>query len=258
MIASLTCGSYFAIIPEQKENNHLHVSPKDDRYPRLYDWIHLQRKEYKKYIAGEKSRMCEEWVNKMKAIGFDFAPMQSENYGDQIKQRFKLIERHHDLWNRQYENLKKFHRKHGHCFVSRNSKDEITLANWIHCQRKQRKLYDKGEHCVLTPERISLLDDIQFDWAPSKSGAVTKMRQKELDEEWESKFRSLCNYKRKEGHCKPSKDVPKLNIWCKRMRSLYAKNKAGEKTTLTQEKTAKLESIGFEFEPTSATGSTSI
>jgi len=247
-----TWEKWFAeLLRFKKENNNLHISPKDDRYPRLYDWIHLQRKEYKKYIAGEKSRMCEDWVNKMKAVGFDFAPMQSENYGDQIKQRFKFLERHHELWNRQYENLKKFHKKHGHCYVFRNSKDGITLANWIHCQRKQRKLFDKGEHCVLTPERIRLLDDINFDWAPSKSGAIVKMRQKEFDEEWESKFRSLCNYKRKEGHCKPSKDVPKLGVWCKRMRSLYAKNKAGEKTTLTQEKTAKLESIGFEFEPTS-------
>ena len=46
-------------------------------------------------------------------------------------------------------------------------KDELTkLVVWVKCQRRQRKLLDRGDKSTLTDERISRLDAIGFDWNP--------------------------------------------------------------------------------------------
>ena len=66
------------IFQEYKEKNggSIIIGPSTKGYPGLYDWVHAQRKEYKKYEKGdEKALMYEEWVEKLSAIGFDFVSL---------------------------------------------------------------------------------------------------------------------------------------------------------------------------------------
>ena len=170
--------------------------------------------------------------------------MSSKNYGDMLRKR--QSSHYNDLWNNHYNNLVEYKKENGNCYVYRSDGD-ATLAGWVHVQRKERRLYDQGKHSQMTEERIKLLDAIGFDWNPSQSGGVTKMRQADRDKLWHDTFEMLCDYKKEHGHCNPKKGYPKLGAWTSRQRQLYAKNKSGEETTLTDEKIAKLESIGFKF-----------
>ena len=86
-----------------------------------------------------------------------------------------------------YRELVKFHKKNGHCYVFRNG-DNSTLAGWVHCQRKQKKLLDDGKHSQLNPKRIELLEELGFDWRPSESGGIEKLKSPERNLEWDQMF----------------------------------------------------------------------
>ena len=145
-----------------------------------------------------------------------------------------------------YRELVKFHKKNGHCYVFRNG-DNSTLAGWVHCQRKQKKLLDDGKHSQLNPKRIELLEELGFDWRPSESGGIEKLKSPERNLEWDQMFEKLKEFKEKNGHAHPKKKVPKIGNWVSSQRRLYARIQKGQKTSLTEERIAKLESIGFEW-----------
>ena len=67
------------------------------------------------------------------------------------------------------------------------------------------------------------------------------------EEDWESLFKELCEYKRQLGHANPKRSVPQLGEWAYQMRTLYAQNASGAVTTLTEDRIAKLVGIGFNF-----------
>lgn len=116
----------------------------------------------------------------------------------------------------------------------------------MHCQRKQKKLLDDGKHSQLNPQRIEYLDKIGFDWRPSESGGIEKLKAPERNSGWDELFKQVKQYKEKTGDF-PKKKVKKIGNWISGQRRLYARNQRGEKTTLTEERITKLESIGFEW-----------
>jgi hypothetical protein len=61
-------------------------------------------------------------------------------------------------WEEQFDKLKEFKRKNGHCIVSRYDKNWENLGIWVRNQRSTKK---KGR---LSPERIKLLNDLGFVW----------------------------------------------------------------------------------------------
>ena len=139
-----------------------------------------------------------------------------------------------------------FKEEHGHCHPSRANGIKDSLAGWVHVQRKHKRRHDKGEDVPITEERIKLLDSIGFDWNP---GRGTMLHRGDNDN-WEGQLQKLVAYKKKKGDCDPKKNGPysQLGSWASRMRALYKRNKRGEKTSLTDERIAKLKSIGFAFE----------
>jgi hypothetical protein len=230
----------------KKKNGHIIVGPTTKNVPGLYNWIHGQRKEYVKYQRQEPNvNMYDEWIKLMNDLDFDWAPMsKGGNFSDMLKKRSSpYLE---NTWGNHYKDLCKFQEENGHCYVFRNG-EHATLAGWVHCQRKQKKLHDDGKHSQLTPQRIELLDKIGFDWRPSESGGIEKLRSPERNLEWDQLFEQLKDYKEKNGHCSPKKKVPKIGNWVSSQRRLWVRNQKGEATTLTEERISKLQSIGFEF-----------
>ena len=149
----------------------------------------------------------------------------------------------------QYRDLQEFHKQNGHCYVTRGSDEEsISLSSWVHVQRKHKRNHDKGQSTPLTEERISLLEKLNFDWAPSISGGIQKLAQAGRDENWEEVFAKLVEHKKQHGDANPKKKVEVLGPWACRMRKLYNEKLEGKSTTLTDEKIAKLQSIGFKFD----------
>mmetsp|Transcript_14788 Transcript_14788/g.26452 ORF Transcript_14788/g.26452 Transcript_14788/m.26452 type:complete len:154 (+) Transcript_14788:35-496(+) len=144
-----------------------------------------------------------------------------------------------------YRELQTFKKKNGHCYVYRSSSNEV-LAGWIHVQRKYKRHHDMGKKTPLTDDRIRLLNEVGLDWNPSITGGSAKSPM-QRDEEWAGVFEKLIEFKKKHGHANPEKAESELGPWVVKMRELYQQNARGERTSLTDQKIAKLESIGFEF-----------
>mmetsp|Transcript_7098 Transcript_7098/g.11852 ORF Transcript_7098/g.11852 Transcript_7098/m.11852 type:complete len:813 (-) Transcript_7098:57-2495(-) len=233
----------------KEKHGHIIVGPQTKNYPGLYNWVHGQRKEYVKYQRQEPNvNMYEEWVKLLNDLGFDWAPMsKGGSFSDMLKKR--TSKNFETKWDSHYKDLCKFQEENGHCYVFRSG-DNTTLAGWVHCQRKQKKLLDDGKHSQLNSQRIELLEKIGFDWRPSESGGIEKLRSPERNLEWDQLFEKLKDYKEKTGHCSPKKKVPRIGNWVSSQRRLWARNQKGETTSLTEERIAKLESIGFEFTST--------
>jgi hypothetical protein len=72
---------------------------------------------------------------------------------------------HKAAWIERLEALKLFKAEHSHCNVPSNY-DDRALAIWVKCQRRQYKLYTKGERSTITEERFRELDGMDLDWNP--------------------------------------------------------------------------------------------
>ncbi|KAL7544846.1 hypothetical protein ACHAWF_008207 [Thalassiosira exigua] len=93
---------YGDLLRYREENGTIVVSPKDKKWPGLYDWIHMQRKEYKKWREGDpKALMFESWVAKLNAVGFDWAPMSGAGFSKMINERSS--DKYDTLWSKHYE-----------------------------------------------------------------------------------------------------------------------------------------------------------
>ena len=64
---------------------------------------------------------------------------------------------------------------------------------------------------------------------------------------WSLRFAELAAYKTKRGTCNVPQSYPKLGLWVHSQRVKYKLFKDGKKSTMTDEKVAKLESIGFNW-----------
>ncbi|KAL7535370.1 hypothetical protein ACHAXR_006448 [Thalassiosira sp. AJA248-18] len=69
-------------------------------------------------------------------------------------------------WNMRYEELKEFQQKHGHCRVPHGYAQNRKLSWWVMNQRAQYQSLQQGKKSWLTPDRVGLLDSLQFDWKP--------------------------------------------------------------------------------------------
>ena len=92
---------YKEFISFKKKHGHIIVGPKSQGGSRLYDWIHVQRKEYKRYQANEKTIMKPEWIKKLDALGFDWAPMSGDGFRKMLQERQK--DHYEKLWQDRFK-----------------------------------------------------------------------------------------------------------------------------------------------------------
>jgi len=126
-------------------------------------------------------------------------------------------------WEGMIEELKEYKSKHGNCNVPNKYTDNKQLATWVGHQRKVYK--DK----ILGKERIKRLEDIGFDWNPSKS-------------RWEEMFKALKEYKSRHGNYNVPRDWKenaKLGNWIYTQRAFYKNGK------LSKHQINCLNDIGF-------------
>jgi hypothetical protein len=123
-------------------------------------------------------------------------------------------------WEQKFSELVAYKEVHGHCNVPN---DGSPLGNWCINQR-QRK--DR-----LSPEQIARLEAIGFSWDPHSDS-------------WENMFALLVAYKESHGHCNVPQATPQLGGWCN--------NQRNRKDKLSQEQIARLDAIGFCWDPKAA------
>lgn len=143
----------------------------------------------------------------------------------------RIIDKIGSLWDERYGQLMGYKEKWGDCNVPAQWPENKTLANWV---ATQRLYYKKGS---LSQAKITHLEKIDFDWTPFGSS-------------WEQNFSQLQKYKEQHGHFRISEKHPGnkvLRWWCQAQRIHYKKN------TLSKDKIARLEQIGFDWMPVGLT-----
>ena len=124
-----------------------------DRWPRYREvwrrknigfWCSLQRKHYRKKLAGDESPLTDEQIDLLSGISFPWT-----------------INR--ETWMERYEKLKRFREKYPdrwpRCWGS-----EQKLGVWCSFQRTQFRKNSGGGKKLLSKEKIELLNLIKFPW----------------------------------------------------------------------------------------------
>ncbi|KAG7340236.1 helicase domain protein [Nitzschia inconspicua] len=141
-------------------------------------------------------------------------------------------------WDDRFQELLIFHQEHGHLLVPHSYPPNQKLAQWVKRQRHQYKRKQLGHHSTLTDEREEKLSAVGFIFDSHR--AV-----------WYARYETLKSYFLVNGHCGvPAKyEDGSLNVWIKHQRRQYLLFMNGEKSTMTEERIAALNSIGFNWNP---------
>jgi hypothetical protein len=128
-------------------------------------------------------------------------------------------------WDIRYKQLVEYKRTHGNCSVPRKYELNKELGRWVSNQVRHKC----GDS--LHKDRIAKLESIGFVWGRRLA-------------DWHNRFEQLVEYKRTHGNCGvPSHYQSNLELgrWVSLQRLLEVKN------SLSKDRVARLESIGFTF-----------
>ena len=153
-------------------------------------------------------------------------------------------------WKQMFDLLCAFQLENGHCRVPTGYViDSVKLGYWVSHQRQFYKNSmdgKKGKCASITEERIAQLNSIGFVW---------RIETKSIrDDAWQQMLELLHVFQRKNGHCRVSRsyaiDSVNLGGWVKKQRQYYKNYKNGKNSTgasITEERIAQLNAIGFEW-----------
>jgi len=149
-------------------------------------------------------------------------------------------------WETRYGELVEYKEKHGHTRVPRNWKENPSLGEWVHIQRRQNKL--KAE--ILSEERKEKLNALGFVW---KAGADKPT--------FEGRLEECRNFRRTHGHLNVPRSLdikknegPQISNeeksfydWAHRQREEYRRFNSGQKCRIDRGRIKKLTELGFEW-----------
>jgi hypothetical protein len=87
------------------------------------------------------------------------------------KSRFK-----EGKWLESLSKVVAYKEEHGSCNVPRKWKQDPTLGEWVHFQRRQFRLKQLGRRNHMTEERIQKLEAVGFEWSRGSPNPPTYMR----------------------------------------------------------------------------------
>jgi len=130
-----------------------------------------------------------------------------------------------ERWEEAFSKLQKYREHEGHCRVPHSIAFEgINLGNWVSIQRKNKR--------ILSQDQIKRLELLGFSWDP-------------FNEQWEKGFNALLDFHKKEGHCRTGRKLKLNGVHL----GSWVSNQRLHKSRLTSEQIARLDSIGFSWDP---------
>jgi len=193
------------------------------KYQGLWSWVFVQRREYTRLKNKKPSAMTQERIDALEEIGF-------------------IWSMHEQLWNMRYNELKDYKAYHGDCLVPQIFPSNQQLSKWIDVQRTQFRRLQDGKHSQLSPERMELLQKIDFVWN------VHEYR-------WQQRFEEVEDFVRMNGHCNvPSKVNKSLCSWCRTQVNAYRNilesdddnvDRTIKNKKLSEERIKKLKKVGL-------------
>jgi len=219
---------------------HGHTNVPTDAQDSFSAWVHNQRSENKKFRQGEYSRMTQERIDKLNELNFEWDYQEA-------------------VWLERYEELRQYRKEHGdwydftvillgrirgsktHMFslplfsiVPKTYASNPFLGRWVGQQREQYKKFQDGKAASITPERIKLLNEIEFVW--NVRDALWRQRLEELQE-----LVKVNGF----GIAPPRTTHQTLARWLQRQQQAYEKMKNGEKVAMNKERANELRKLGF-------------
>lgn len=150
-------------------------------------------------------------------------------------------------WDERYNQCMQFYKKHNHCKIPTNFKEDKSLGIWVQEQRRDYKKLMMGEkpRRALTSESIEKLSEIGFHWGcppdPNKYP--------ETDDSWGKNFALLKQYE----HSHDNFDVPldhenRLGKWTRVQRTQKYYRDGKRKCLISKDRIKKLDEIGFDWD----------
>lgn len=209
-------------------NSHGHLKIRlesDASHLDLVRFVSAQRHQYRLRDSGKNSTMTEERLEALKSIGFQFEPTGRNSWPN-----FE--------WKDRFQELKQFRAHNGHVDVSEN--DDPDLHSWVHKQIENHLAgrLDDGKYKIL--KDLGVKAERQY--------CKSRKAQSASDTKWDKQFKELKDYATSQGDCKVPqhyKQNPKLGLFVKNQRRQHKLMKLGEKSSMTEERLEKLQSIGF-------------
>lgn len=171
------------------------------------------------------------------------------------------MKRYYDRqWDTMIEKLLKYKELYGHCLVPKRFPPDMKLGTWVHTQRIQYRKFLAGTSIKkegepedpqvlmeeqtnedikggdvdemsfrLTEDRRKRLEDAGFVWSArevEKTNEPHRITRNSYDDQWDSMFERLDQFKAKHGDClvpKRCKEDPKLGTWVDTQRVQYKK-----------------------------------
>ncbi|CAJ1954452.1 unnamed protein product [Cylindrotheca closterium] len=140
-----------------------------------------------------------------------------------------------EQWAIQFEELLKYKARHGHCRIPNACHSNSSLSRWVKRQRYQYKLKQENKASALSDERVQQLEEVGFVW---DYHAVV----------WEERRAELEQFKEELGNCSVPSHYPKnppLSAWVKCQRRQYKRFIDGESSSMTVDRFAALDKMGF-------------
>jgi hypothetical protein len=132
---------YEKLVEFKRKNGNCLVPQKYEEDVALGMWVNKQRRSH----SNNKIRLDRKGL--LEEIGFVWRVNKST------------------LWNKQYEKLVEFKRKHGNCLVPRSYQEDVSLGNWVN---NQRQFHSKNK---LRLDRKGLLEELGFAWKADTGAA---------------------------------------------------------------------------------------
>ena len=138
-----------------------------------------------------------------------------------------------DWWKNNFEELRKYKIKHGHCDVPQKYPSNPALSHFVHYVRAKRN--------VLSKERREMLAELDFVFNTHEAA-------------WEDKFHDVQEYFGEAGCTGISmsalrSEEPRLYEWIRKQRAAYARLRRGDVSAMAEDKISRLEEIGIDLDP---------
>jgi len=210
-------------------HGHCRVPQKYSQNPSLGKWVSKMRLEFKKVEEKQKSLLTAESIATLNNLGFDWFIGSTGRHTGLCN---------NTTWKLRSQELRDFHQTHGHCRVPQKYAQNLSLGHWVAKMRREFRNRENGQESSLTEERIATLNNLGFDW-------VVK------NEAWRVRLQELRDFHQTHGHCRvPQKYAqnPSLGRWvCKMRLSAFKKWENGQESSLTEERIATLNNLGFDW-----------
>lgn len=198
-----------------EKHKHCRVPAAWPENPQLAHWVAVQR------ACRKAGKLAVSRIEALDQLGFTWRREISVSTGGS---NLGLPRARSLDWPEMFNKLRKFRALNGHFAIPRRSREERRLVDWVVNQRilRRRRLLD--------PAHEKQLDEIGFDWNPSRN-------------RWEEMFQQLVEFKREHGHTnvpQRSGKYTQLAHWVRNQRA--AKR---YKRPIIEERGKRLDKIGF-------------